>query len=169
MTTPFSIKYLKKESSFELQLEPFSLYEVLSTFGLNQYVRVDLLNLFQSPETKIGDFDYNEDFLAGMELTLETFLSFLESIGEYEIFSMAFEIEDGTYFYIEEGILKISIAQDEEHKVFNLISNENNCFDSDTYNQLIQNEGRFVYLNKTPKYKIISNNELWNKFEFNVN
>lgn len=169
MTTPFSIKYLKKESSFELQLEPFSLHDVLSTFDVNQYVRVDLLHLFQSPEAKIGDFDYNEDFLAGMELTLETLLSFLDSIGEYEIFNMAFEIEDGTYFNIEEGILKIIVANDEEHKILDLISAENSHFDSDTYNKLKQNEGRFVYLNKTTKYNVISNNELWNKFEIAVN
>ncbi|NJO88042.1 MAG: hypothetical protein HC831_03060 [Chloroflexia bacterium] len=170
METPYSVKFTKKEQLLELTLEPFSFESIVNLFGRNQLIFIDQLFLFQHDEDKIGDYDYNEDFFKGLDITLEMFHTFLDSIGEYEIFSMAFEIEDGTCFTIDEGTLTImtnSLQERNLRTITDLLTSADGI--SSNYQKAIENQGRYVYFKKTPDVQIISNNDLWYKFEMCAN
>lgn len=170
METPYSVKYTKKAQQIELSLEPFSFESIVNLFGKKQFMFIDQLFLFQNEEDKIGEYDYNEEFFYGLDLTLEMFLNFLNSIGNHDIYNMVFEIEDGTCFTIEEGILTISVEGTDEKNLktmTDLLTSADGL--SSNYQKAFENQGRYVYFKKTPEIQVISNNELWNKFETCVN
>ncbi len=170
MKTPYSAKFTKKEQQLELKLEPFSFESIVNLFGKNQLMLIDQLFLFQDDEDKIGDYDYNEDFFEGLDITLEMFQTFLNSIGKHEIFSMVFEIEDGTCFKIDEGVLTICVDYSQEKNlrtITDLLTSADGI--SSNFQKAVENQGRYVYFNKTPEVQIISDNDLWYKFESCVN
>ena len=170
MKIPFSVKYTKKEQKIELSLEPYSLDSIANLFGKKQLMLIDQLFLFQNKQDKISDYDYNEEFFYGLDLTLEMFLNFLDSIGEHKIYNMVFEIEDGTHFIINGDVLTISVDNANEKSLRNmtdLLTSTNGL--SCNYQKALENQGRYVYFKKTPEMQLISNNDLWNKFKNSVN
>ncbi len=170
METPYCVKFTKKELQLELTLEPFSFESIVNLFGRNQLMFIDQLFLFQNEEDKIGDYDFNEDFFEGLDITLEMFQTFLDSIGKHEIFSMVFEIEDGTCFTINEGVLTVSVDSSEEKNLgtlTDLLTSADGI--SSNFQKALENQGRYVYFNKTSEVQIISNNDLWYKFEMCTN
>ncbi len=170
MGTPYSVKYSKKENQIELSLEPFSFESIVNLFGKKQLMFIDQLFLFQNEEDKIGAYDYNEEFFYGLDLTLEIFLNFLNSIGKYKIFNLVFEIENGTCFTIEKGVLTISVDSEDEKNlqaITDLLTSADGL--SSNYQKALENQGRYVYFKKTREVQVISNRDLWNKFETCIN
>jgi len=170
MKAPYSVKYTKKEQQLELSLEPFSFKSIVNLFGKKQLMFIDQLFLFQNDEDKIGAYDYNEEFFYGLDLTMDMFLTFLNSIGKYKIFNLVFEIEDGTCFTIEEGILTISVDSADEKNlrtITDLLTSADGL--SSNYQKAFENQGRYVYFKKSPEVQVISNSDLWNKFETCIN
>ena len=166
MEIPYSVKYTKKEQQIELSLEPFSFESIVNLFGKKQLMFIDQLFLFQNEEDKIGAYDYNEEFFYGLDLTLEMFLNFLNSVGKYQIFNLTFEIQNGTCFTIKEGVLTISVDSDDEKNlraITDLLTSADGL--SSNYQKALENQGRYVYFKKTREAQVISNNELWTKFE----
>ncbi len=170
METPYSMKFTKKEQQIELTLAPFSFESIANLFGRNQLMFIDQLFLFQHEEDKIGNYDYNEDFFEGLDITLEMFQTFLDSIGKHKIFSLVFEIEDGSYFKIEDGILTVGAdcSQEKNLKTLTDLLTSADGFSSN-FQKAFENQGRYVYFNKTPEVQIISNNDLWYKFNMCIN
>jgi hypothetical protein len=169
MEKPYSVKYLKKEKSLELVIEPFVFDDIVDLFGKKQLMTIETFCLFQNEEDLSSDYDFNEDSFSDMDITLEFFSVFLKSIGKYEIHCFVFEIEDGTQFSIEEERVKILIKQEEQktfEKLFSLFSSSDDII---SLQKLLNNQGRYIYFNKTPETLLISNNELWNKFACSVN
>ena len=153
-----------------LSLEPFSFESIVNLFGKKQLIFIDQLFLFQNKKEKVGDYNYDEEFFSGIDFTLEMFLNVLNSIGKYEIFNMVFEIEDGTNFKLEEGILTVSVDSSNEislRTITDLLTSADGI--SSNYQRAIDNQGRYVYFRKTSEVQVISNNALWNKFETCIN
>jgi len=167
MEKAYSVKYTKKEKRSELLIDSITFNDNISFFGKEQQMEIEQLHLFQF--TKKGSDDYNEDFFSGRYLTMEMFQRFLQTLTDYEIYSMAFEIENGIYFKIEDGAVAMSVNSANEkliYKVLSMFASKNKRID---YDKFLANQGKYIYFKNTPDVQIISNDELWNKFETSVN
>jgi hypothetical protein len=169
MKKPHSVKYTRKDQWLELLIEPIAFKDIVCTFGKNQLMFIDQLHLFQKTENKVGDYDYNEDFFMGIDITLDQFQEFLNIIGNHIIYYMVFEIEDGTCFKIEDSMVTISVKHSNEKKLTEALTFFTSAQETASYQKVMKNQGRYIYFKKTQNVQILTNNELWNKFEACVN
>jgi hypothetical protein len=166
MKEEYLVKYTKKENRGRLLIESLTFDDIVEFFGNDQQMKIEKLYLFQA---LADNFCYNEDFFSGRYLTLEMFQRFLQSLDNYEILCLAFEIDNGIYFKIEENQVTILVKSTNEELINQLLSTYSTKTRSTDYLKLITTSKKYVYYKKTPEVQIISNNKLWNNFDRSVN
>jgi len=164
-----SVKYQKRGVWHEFSSSPWSFEDIMKVYGKEQVMLIDQLHIFQPAKKEKLEFEYNEDFFTGFDLSLDMFATFLGTIDKYTIYSMVFEIETGVRFKIEEDCMTVAIKKDNQPLLLKTLSLFLSEDEKSDYQRMIKNQGRFVYFKNTESKRIVSKIELWKKFEACVN